>query len=246
MKRRVVTRQVLIGLWWMAASLSAQSPPAYQVQLENDVFAGTDIHYTNSLEIGAMRHRVDLDRLPFWGRALARKILESGSFCSGGCQVNEGWSIGHTIYTPENLTVSRLIRNDRPYAAWLRYTSQFQVVNEEHVHDFRGSLGLVGEAALGDEIQSGLHEIIDSAEPRGWDNQLDNEPVVQLTYRYRYRPFEAFADEDRTNRIFDVFPHATGTLGNAFVYGGVGGTLRLGTICRFSIPTTRGPRLRTA
>ena len=36
---------------------------------------------------------------------------------------------------------------------------------------------VVGPAALGREIQSGWHKLIDSPKPMGWHNQIPNEPA---------------------------------------------------------------------
>jgi hypothetical protein len=87
------------------------------------------------------------------------------------------------------------------------------------------SFGLVGPAAQGEAVQKWYHEVIDSPEPMGWDNQLNNELTLMLVFEQKWRNIS------RTgflNLETDLSPHGTVALGNVFTYGGVGGTFRLG------------------
>ena len=96
---------------------------------ENDsfLFRGTDRYYTNGLRL---TRTYGADGLPRWAhrtRWIAR-IVDDRPLCSEsddqeGCmpRYQTAWTVGQNLYAPENLRASRLLRNQRPYGAWLYY-----------------------------------------------------------------------------------------------------------------------------
>jgi hypothetical protein len=94
------------------------------------------------------------------------------------------------------------------------------------------SLGVVGPAALGEEVQKAIHGFIDSPEPRGWSNQLGNELAVQAIWQRKWRKIH-----EGDGLQADLLPHLGGALGNVFIYGAAGATVRLG----FDLPADYGP-----
>ena len=144
-------------------------------------------------------------------------------------------ALGQQIYTPGDLEQTALIPNDRPYAAWLYVQLGIDATRldpeVERRKDSRTrvqlALGVVGPAALGDEVQSGYHELIHSDEPKGWDNQLDNEFGVVLTARRDERIlFERLGSEGRWQ--WDSVSHASVSLGNVFTNASTGNVIRFG------------------
>src|SRR5690606_21469373 len=67
-----------------------------------------------------------------------------------------------------------------------------------------------------------------------WDNQLENEPAIQLTFERKWRAWETFS-VDRIGG--DITPHIGIGLGNVLTQGAVGVTLRLGE----ELPNDYGP-----
>ncbi|HSF43755.1 MAG TPA: lipid A deacylase LpxR family protein [Thermoanaerobaculia bacterium] len=199
---------------------------------ENDLFAGTDQHYTNGLRYSAVRGNVG--ETPWWGREIARDLgvcgTEQGNEARTCFRVDRGYAITHTIYTPTNIDIAAPIPGDRPYGGWLHYTTMFDLQNDTDKrvhHHFEADFGVTGDWSLAEDIQTEWHEIINSDPPMGWDNQIDNSLTFLLLYRYRKVVFQKFnADEDI--RLFDFAPHAVGAFGNVFTYGGAGITARLG------------------
>src|SRR3546814_21189367 len=86
------------------------------------------------------------------------------------------------MYTPSDITVADPDPEDQPYAGWLYGTAG--LINDLATGEgtrtqtsVQLSLGVVGPAALGEQVQKALHTVIDSPEPQGWDHPLRNEPA---------------------------------------------------------------------
>ena len=185
---------LLAGLLVTAAHgsrLFADGVPTYSLVVENDKFAGTDQYYTSGQSIASMRE--DVQKAPWW----AKRLVERFSLCrdvgaSESCfRVDKGWRLALLIYTPEDITQTALLVNDHPYGGWLHATSIVELRNRTTSHRFELGLGLVGDHSLADDAQITLHRLIDAPKPRGWRNQLEDEPTLQLYYRFRRTVFEA-------------------------------------------------------
>ena len=216
-----------------AVSASAQNrelddATILNIQWENDAFIldGQDKHYTNGLRFSFLRPD---DRVPSWVLKSARAVPW---FPKGG-RIRPAWSLGQSLYTPEDIKTTELVEDDRPYAAWLYVGAGLVVENGRILDVMEFSLGVVGPAALGEQVQSGIHEIIDSPLPQGWDNQLHNELTVQATWQRKWRQLHV---GDHGFGV-DVLPHIGGTLGNVHIYGAGGATVRLG----WDLPGDYGP-----
>lgn len=205
---------------------------AWNLYEENDVLTGTDQHYTQGLKIGWFREQ---EGSPEWAERIAPRIWALLGDEQLPFGFNAGWSLGQNIYTPENITRSTIDINDRPWAGWLYAGRLIQVGSDcdpeadvpevakcrEQQHTFELDLGVVGPLSGAEWAQTKLHELIESSEPQGWDNQLDNEPGLLLLYRGKWR----FVNSSST---IDLIPQAGGALGNVLTYIEAGATIRLG------------------
>ena len=70
-----------------------------------------------------------------------------------------------------------------------------------------------------------MHDIRDLPPPRGWDNQLENEPGFVLLYERKWRVLEASFSHDVG---VDSIVHVGAAVGNIVDYLGTGVELRLG------------------
>jgi hypothetical protein len=205
------------------------------VYMENDKFlAGSDRHYTNGFKITALSRNLsrDFSEAP----ALAEKVVDllPAEHVNRGAQEKTGFgrvarklgfSIGQNIYTPEDIVTTALVPDDRPYAAWLYGSLAVHLQTERRLDVFEVSLGIVGESALGQEIQNGWHKIIGVDEVLGWENQLFDEPGLIVAYEQRRR----FTSEGASGGWgADFIPHAGVSLGNIATYANAGAQVRLG------------------
>lgn len=202
--------------------------PGYvcSVQLENDFFGGgTDRHFTHGTRFNCLTKPIPWlteasDKLPWFD---SKKALVKPD---DALQARGSLSFGQNIYTPEDITDLQLIREDRPYAGWL-YLGFGLAANQgsKRYDKLELDIGVVGPWSFAEEVQKVWHSIFDLREPQGWDNQLENEPGINLFYEQARR----FTKEDLFYDLgFDIIPHFGGSLGNVFTYAGGGLTIRIG------------------
>lgn len=201
----------------------------YSLKIENDVFASDDGHYTNGFEL---MHSFKPEA-EHWSRRFA------GAMPGWGAEEvdNVAFRLGHQLYTPDDIRPAELLVNDRPYAALL--FAGISIFSDDQHDGWRGASGLhldagiVGPAAGGERIQRRVHEITNSDEPRGWRNQLRNEPFVNLAYQHRW-----WLQQRLGGLEFEYGPSAGFSLGNLYTYGSGGLGLRIGQRLgrSFSIP----------
>lgn len=207
------------------------------IYTENDkYFAGTDRHYTNGFKLSALstdlRSFRDRD-VPGLLRTVARQV---DGFIEPERQPKIGLALGQNIYTPTDTQATELQLDDRPYAAWLYLGASFHnyrparrrstgAWSPARVDVFEVNLGVVGPAALGRQVQNLVHELIDVETAKGWDNQLHNEPGLNLIYETKWRSSTGGA---RMGWGADWIPHAGVCVGNVFTYANAGAEVRWG------------------
>src|SRR3546814_20979967 len=86
-------------------------------------------------------------------------------------------------------------------------------------------IGVVGPAALGEETQNTYHRISGVDESNGWDNQIENEPGIVLSYE---RTWRGLWQSDTGKFGIDLTPYLGGSLGTVYTYAAPGAALRFG------------------
>ncbi|URK17675.1 lipid A deacylase LpxR family protein [Thalassospira sp. GO-4] len=209
------------------------------LSVENDLFTPTnsDQHYTNGVRLAFVSPE---DSAP----AAFLNVAKQVPFFASEGRIRTSYSLGQTMYTPDDITIAEHQPDDRPWAGMLYGTagllsdtglkSDDGESNYSRIDTLELTLGVVGPASLADKTQDFVHKLIDSPRPEGWDNQIKNEPIIGLTYERKYRSwFEA----DVSGIEFDATPHGAVTLGNAFTNAEIGTMFRMG----FDLPADYGP-----
>ena len=152
-------------------------------KFDNDMFFQTDYYYTSGENIFFLH--------PGISKSPIAKLFIS-KFNKEDVEYN-GIYIDHQMYTPTDTPSDTVRAGDRPYAASLSL-SQFQVFE----NDLRGyrvtstfSIGVIGEFAFGEEIQSIIHGITPSEQPVGWDSQISNDILLNYGIRLDKRFIES-------------------------------------------------------
>ncbi|WP_343562614.1 lipid A deacylase LpxR family protein [Kiloniella sp. b19] len=188
------------------------------ITVENDLFgSGTDENYTSGVRLTYFNDKASPPEF-------VRSIGDAVPFFNINETTSIYYSAGQNLYTPEVITTRIPDPNDRPYAGFLYGSIGYRTLFDNHVDDIELTLGVVGPAALGEETQRFVHDLIGSDDPKGWDSQLENEPVVMLAYQ-RIWPDLFSAPLDPF--YFRIAPHAGATLGNAYTYANAGLTFLL-------------------
>ncbi|HEX6006369.1 MAG TPA: lipid A deacylase LpxR family protein [Burkholderiales bacterium] len=198
--------------------LFCATPTACELQfyVENDILGGTDRYYTSGLKLGGAVGAEGLVERFF--HAPAERVLRHITDDPRGVQF--GLFIGQQLYTPREIDIAPPQPSDRPWAAWLYVGGVAQSVSANRLQTVEFDLGVIGPAALGKEVQTAIHEATDSTHPKGWHNQLPNEPAFLLAYMEKWR----FGPRSGVQLV----PHFGATLGTVLTLARIGATVRAG------------------
>jgi hypothetical protein len=211
-----------------AARVSAAEPtfdhgPVLTVIEENDLVVKTDRHYTQGIKVSYFHGD---GTMPFGSDWLYDHLPTLGLDPKAG---RLGYAVGQNIYTPANILTKAIQRDDRPYAGWLYVSAILQrrgwsLGDKLTEEDLALDLGVIGPWALSGEAQEWVHEIRGFKTPKGWDNQIQNEPGIRLKYSRAARVWQY----DNDGFAADFTPRAGVSLGNIDTSARAGGTIRVG------------------
>jgi hypothetical protein len=186
--------------------------------IENDLFGrGTDQHYTNGVRLTWFDFNAGFpgvayniaDHVPTF------EINETSSIY---------YSLGQNLYTPDEIERRVPEPDDRPWASFLYISMAMSTLTDSHIDDLEATAGIVGPWSLGEQVQKFVHNHISgSPSPKGWSNQLNNEPGVMLSWQRRH-PF--YYQKNTGNHVASVSPHYGLTAGNVYTYANAGLTFR--------------------
>ncbi len=145
-----------------------QARAVWNLSLDNDDFAlwrsaraRSDRDYSSGVEI-ALLHPLASSPTSRWTRTAV-------------------FAISHRLYTPD-INGSDSTRIDRPYAAFLGARVGLQFERPGIWHEIGAGASVTGPPALGRELQTFFHELTGSAEPTGWDRQVQFRLGISATY----------------------------------------------------------------
>ncbi len=194
----------------------------WEIQWSNDTLFSSDNQFTNGITF--RRHSRVFSSLDetgetlAFGKSLARLILPSAAK-----NYRESWAVGQNFQTPNDIERTDLIVDAVPYVGMLGWTNTFSAFDDRSYTSFQWMIGIAGPAALAEEVQKFVHsKVVSALDPRGWDNQLDNEPLLNFYYAKKYKTLRA--------SNFDVALTGDGALGNFFTHIQGAVELRFGQI----------------
>ena len=129
-----------------------------------------------------------------------------------------GVSLEHLMYTPENIGIPDIQPEARPFSASIMFNS-FMVATDTIKHNritSNLSIGIIGPAAFGEEMQVSFHKATDNLVPEGWDNQIQNDLILNYDIQYEKQIF-------RYNDLIALNGTAAARLGTLFtdISGGI-------------------------
>ena len=208
---------VLAGLLHAAAD-NAWEGQILSFTMENDAVVGNDRHYTSGARV---QYESEDNALYDWTRSMSRWVPALGFEIQA-----EKWAVevGQQLYTPDDLDARTVVKNDRPYAAWLYARAALQRrgpgLGSSLAMEWLGlDVGVVGPEALGEEAQDTFH----GDAPNGWHNQLETEVTVGLRYLRRQLWEYRFSDWR-----LHLIPFVDGAAGNVDIHVGGGAQVRFG------------------
>lgn len=228
----ILASAVVLESLLLPGEAQAQVPGEVRIYAENDFFnpftEQTDRYYTQGLRVEWLRpeEKSDAHFLPGITHADWCSLVCGNGFREGN--VNTGHAIGQNMYTPEDISIAAPQPNDRPWAGLLygsriaRISYLERSLKAQRQDRIEVTLGVVGPASLAGVTQIEFHRLIGADRPNGWDNQLRNEPVLQLRYDTALR----WPRKEGGNA--DIIPRARANLGNALISLEADVTMRIG------------------
>lgn len=207
--------------------------------LENDMFTDTDENYTNGVRVSLSSPNLEKFDDEFIGNEQFRSWYEwlnrgfelfhpaspnSGGSDGGLSSRRVVLTLGQQIYTPSDSQATTTVEDQRPYAGWLYLGTYYHARQDDQLKSIGVNLGIVGPAALARESQDLIHDIRGIDKFKGWDNQLDNEPGLQLVFEKK----DKLLDRAGTKLGYDFISHYGASLGNVATYANLGGEFRFG------------------
>jgi hypothetical protein len=217
-----VTAAAMLG----ATQAAADDNSRFGVIEENDsIIFDTDKYYTQGIAFTYLGPDVAVDSAwiaPF------NTLADWGPFdATGAGSVSRRYEVllGQSIFTPKDTARVDPDPDDRPYAGWFYGgVGLIQDTDRRRLDHLELLVGVVGPAAFGKTTQNDWHQFIDVEESRGWDNQLDNEPGLVLSYERKWRLLQPLGG----GFAVDAIPELGITVGNVMDYVEAGGMLRFG------------------
>ena len=202
-------------------------PATLSLYLENDIFtSGEDGGYSNGLKLTWSSGILADYPKDVWPHRWLYPIIKLVPFEKfADRRKNVTFSLGQNIYTPADIDKDPPDEDDRPYAGITYFSLGFHSRLERQMDTIELTLGLVGPDSYAEQCQKTVHKIFDDIEPKGWDHQLNNEPVIGIVYEHKKRMIQSGLD---AGFGYDCVLNTGGGLGNAMTYYNLGLTFRFG------------------
>lgn len=184
----------------------------------NDFFTGTDRYFSQGIELG---HKSD---------SLKKFLPKTPLFIKPKKIINTNYSIGLHYYgfTPKDPYPPFVQLGDRPFANvifFLGSTDSFLKKRQIHL---RGTIkiGAIGPMTGGEFVHKSIHKTTGNKLPRGWDNQIKNDLLLNYEANLR-KYFSLFKN------FIEVQALAQVEVGSWKINQSLGGKVKLGKINSF-------------
>ena len=207
-----------VFLWISSAHAEVKSTSiestTYRFEFDNDVF----FFFYNKISSGLSLQKHSaigeswnaLESVPrfirFWGKIIPT-LTKEGLVCRAGL------AIGQVIQTPDDLSRSDLIVDDVPYAGAFTLQTTLYAFSDNEFRGFEITAGIVGPPSLAEQTQKTVHKLTGNNDPKGWDNQLEIEPVINFNYM---RKKKIWRWDTPVGLSFDTSIDGHASLGNLF------------------------------
>lgn len=93
-----------------------------------------------------------------------------------------GISLMQTMFTPEDLSATEPDVSDWPYTGALTLSYSLHAANPVKQYNLQTEIvgGVMGKAAMAEQLQKVIHKLINSGEPMGWDKQYPTDVLLNL------------------------------------------------------------------
>ncbi|MBK25514.1 MAG: hypothetical protein CME70_16075 [Halobacteriovorax sp.] len=151
----------------------------FKFQYSNDFFTGSDQYFTQGIEFKHVSDYGDIlpSKVPFIDSQIILKNSHALEFHYMG-------------FTPKDPYSPLIQSGDRPFANSLYFTgvTQSRLKVRNVVLESKIDFGFIGKMTGGEFIHKSIHKATNNKTPRGWDNQIRNDVIINYTLM-GYYPF---------------------------------------------------------
>jgi len=157
-----------------------QSKKYLRFSYDNDFFTKTDYYYTQGITIEYVHPRMK-------NFALAKLLIKPGN-----SENKFGVTANLFGYTPTSISSNAILYGDRPYQSALSIKTFITGSDTIRQHRLASaiSIGVFGPLAQGEEMQTIIHRWVKNKIPRGWDNQIQNDVIINYQLNYEKKLVE--------------------------------------------------------
>lgn len=205
----------------------------YRHNYENDFFTATDRYYTQGVYLEFF--------LPIFKKTLlAKTLIPLGSKDNKKILNYYGMSLERQGFTPKTIRHEGIFYGERPFAGIAYVTHSLISIDVEKRLRLttRINLGLMGPNLRGAQEQKGIHYALGNIQPLGWENQIENDYVLN---------YDLFLEKGLLNtKHFEVTGFAEVRVGTLYDDFALGSMFRIGWMQPYfnNLGTTRQKGVR--
>lgn len=189
----------IVFLFILSLNLKAD---VFSVFLENDVVDGKDRHYTNGTSFMYLSNN-DTNNTSK-DNSFLNLISKIPTFNNDTKYQTLGINYSQFAFTPNDLEKKEKIVGDLPYAGVIAVDFILYQWEEDFFHEYIITLGAVGPSTNTDNFQKAYHQITGNKDPKGWDNQLEDDFLYNFAYSYGFKMLKydfSYGKMDVTNNL---------------------------------------------
>lgn len=217
-----------IGLLASLPSIQAQQTSTkYELEIKNDndmyLFILQDQYYTNGLFLNF------------------RKSIESSRLARNEINRIMRLELGHEMYNSYTAQIDSIQGVDRPIAAYLYAAAHMHhYYQREDYLTYSLAIGTIGKRAAGEELQAGLHDLLNMYHAAGWEYQLNNAWTIDAGITHNKLIGRT------ANRVLDLSIQSSAKLGLLHAHVKSGPLFRIGQLLPFDQSAHFGARLQSS
>ena len=146
----------------------------FRFHYDNDYFTKTDEYYTQGITFEYVHPSIKIF-LP--AKLLWKPFKTTPQF---------GVTFNLFGYTPTSIASDSILYGDRPFNANITlktFLIQVDEINRQQIST-AFSIGVMGPAGLGNEIQTNIHRWLKNPLPHGWEYQIQNDIIINYQLNY--------------------------------------------------------------
>jgi lipid A 3-O-deacylase len=197
----------------LAAFRDIKKANYFRIYYDNDLFAATDYNYTQGMSLELVAPCFEANPINYL------------FFTPKRAEFRYGLALETIAFTPQRYELTEIQYGDRPFAAATMLKSFMITTDTLKASRFSSflNIGIIGPAALGEQIQVGIHKAIKNTLPQGWDNQIRNDIAINYSVSYEKKVL-------RFRDLFSLQATANVNIGTLFTNGGLGMNSTIGII----------------